>query len=270
MKMNSLVNIILLLTVAVTVALCGNIDGSIARVKRHLHHIIDGSYATNCEFPWMVALIIKTAKGYFLCGGSIIDSKHILTAAHCVVGAEHVKVSAGGNNINNMKETMIVTKDNIHANKKYTGPPKFQNDVTVLTLPKAITFNSCRQPIPMAQYGDSFTQECVIAGWGQTGADASTAKFLETVKVNLYLSQECKSYYPYVTDQQICAGSGVKGGAEACHGDSGGPLMCRRSSDGKLTVVGTTSYGAAKCQSGMAVYENVAYFRKWIQEMREI
>ncbi|CAI9731160.1 S1 type peptidase [Octopus vulgaris] len=86
-------------------------------------------------------------------------------------------------------------------------------------------------------------------------ADASTAKLLETVKVNLYLSQQCKSYYPYVTDQQ---------------GDSGGPLMCRRSSDGKLTVVGTTSYGAAKCQSGMAVYENVAYFRKWIDEMREI
>ena len=39
------------------------------------------------EYPWQVAILKKD--GYdnvYVCGGSLIDSRHILTAAHCIKG----------------------------------------------------------------------------------------------------------------------------------------------------------------------------------------
>jgi len=45
--------------------------------------IIFGTPAAPCQFPWQVALIIDNA---IFCGGSLINSQWVLTAAHCVEG----------------------------------------------------------------------------------------------------------------------------------------------------------------------------------------
>jgi len=42
--------------------------------------ITNGIPAAPCKFPWQVALIIDD--NYF-CGGSLISSQWVLTAAHC-------------------------------------------------------------------------------------------------------------------------------------------------------------------------------------------
>jgi len=44
------------------------------------NHITGGSTAARGQFPWQVALIINGAS---FCGGSLISSQWILTAAHC-------------------------------------------------------------------------------------------------------------------------------------------------------------------------------------------
>ncbi len=43
--------------------------------------IVNGADADQYEWPWIAALLNN---GRQFCGGSLIDSKHILTAAHCV------------------------------------------------------------------------------------------------------------------------------------------------------------------------------------------
>ncbi|KAK6982255.1 trypsin-7, partial [Biomphalaria glabrata] len=42
--------------------------------------VVGGWPAAECEFPWQVAITIGTV----FCGGSIVDKRHIVTAAHCM------------------------------------------------------------------------------------------------------------------------------------------------------------------------------------------
>ena len=49
--------------------------------------IIGGTMVSSMnEFPWQVYLLVEKSAGAFVCGGSLIDSQWVLTAAHCLHG----------------------------------------------------------------------------------------------------------------------------------------------------------------------------------------
>lgn len=48
------------------------------------NRIVGGTKADPGEFPFQVRLNIRSRRGSSLCGGVIIDQRHILTAAHCM------------------------------------------------------------------------------------------------------------------------------------------------------------------------------------------
>jgi len=49
-------------------------------LKEQANRITNGSTATRAQFPWQVALIVD---GAGFCGGSLISTRWVLTAAHC-------------------------------------------------------------------------------------------------------------------------------------------------------------------------------------------
>ena len=48
--------------------------------------VVGGTDAQPHSWPWQVSLRVKVrGKLYHICGGSLISSTHVVTAAHCVV-----------------------------------------------------------------------------------------------------------------------------------------------------------------------------------------
>lgn len=63
---------------------CGtrNTQGINGRIKNPVY--VDGDSEFG-EYPWQVAILKKDPKeSVYVCGGTLIDPLHILTAAHCV------------------------------------------------------------------------------------------------------------------------------------------------------------------------------------------
>ena len=75
---------------------CGIPSDGKNRVKRdhptdNHTRIINGKTAEANEYPWIVGLYAnQRCRGIPVCGGTVISSHHILTAAHCVEGTKTI------------------------------------------------------------------------------------------------------------------------------------------------------------------------------------
>ena len=65
----------------------------------------------------------------------------------------------------------------------------------------------------------------------------------------------------------VCAGYGPTDRRGGCHGDSGGPFVCRQGR-GTWYLHGAVSWGSGECSTRKAytVFARVAQFRNWINQ----
>ena len=74
---------------------------------------------------------------------------------------------------------------------------------------------------------------------------------------------KCKSHFSFISPGTICTASGIPPRG-SCPNDSGGPLVCRRSS-GQWTVFGVVSGGNCAENNGYNFYGNVVAYLKWVK-----
>ncbi|XP_018403822.1 PREDICTED: transmembrane protease serine 3-like [Cyphomyrmex costatus] len=218
-------------------------------------HIIGGKDAPVGKFPYQISLKYF---GSHRCGGSIIDNRNILTAAHCVDGLEdsvdNLKVHVGTNLLNVPGDVYNV--ESVSVNSNYDGYLLI-NDVALVHLKNPITYNKLVQPINLTTSDAGLEgKPCTLSGWGTTWLGGSTPNKLQEIELIVYPHKDCKRSDSKVTDSHIC--TLTKTGQGACHGDSGGPLVANGAQ------IGIVSYGVPCAVGFPDVYTRVSSFISWI------
>jgi trypsin len=231
--------------------------------------IIGGQLAG--QYPFMVGLVKESFGDRVACGAALIKKNVVVTAAHCVEGANKGSRVVLGSNLANVPTEKTVTVRAIISHPKYKGTQSTElfNDIAVLILDEydAAAFDNPVAPIELNR--DSTLPESngtvKVIGWGNTTSHGNLMKDeLREVTVPTVSIEKCKASNQDVNDTQICSGDLDQGGIDSCQGDSGGPLVTTK--DGKTYLAGVVSYGDGCAQKGKpGVYTRVSAFAEWIE-----
>ncbi|XP_072938099.1 anionic trypsin-2-like [Epargyreus clarus] len=254
--------------------------------------ILGGKNASPGDFPHMVAvgwlyqekLVYKYV---FLCGGSLISNKFVLTAAHCTsyngkgvlepiprivrMGSEYISDKVKDRNRKNVRIKNITTHPSYN-------PKFYYYDVALLELRSEVIFTKKIHPacLSTSLTPTKFT-EVNITGWGFTDKDSKQMPDrLQVATVNMIKYETCEK--KLVEDQsgnwvfrthQLCAGV-EGGGIDTCQGDSGGPIQVKvcTTSGSMHSVIGVTSAGH-RCglPDSPGIYISVVSVLTWIENI---
>ncbi|CAF1049774.1 unnamed protein product [Adineta ricciae] len=225
--------------------------------------IVGGVHAHPNSWPWQVRLQL----GGGLCGGTLIDTRHVLTAAHCFqspLTLSTYSVYIGMHDINRpvySEQKMSVERVFIH--EQYNTNTQ-ENDIAIIRLAKPVTISDKVNVICLPGPEATVTNATVwVAGWGTTSFQGSTSPVLKQTSLHTMPNRCGQIYANYNTQKQMCAGA-HGGGRDTCQGDSGGPLMYE--SNGQWFVNGVVSYGYQCAVNGYpGVYSRVSYYLPWIR-----
>ncbi|KAI4468362.1 trypsin [Holotrichia oblita] len=166
--------------------------------------IVGGELADLGEFPWMALLEYQTRNGKgFYCGGVLINSRYVLTAAHCIKGKDIppswrlISVRLGEYNTTTDSDCIqqyggtICTDPPVDvpiesqiAHEKYDPYDTNQyNDIGLLRLVQPVKTTMYVQPICIPR-GDLLQQSFVgnnmiVAGWGKTESKSASDGLLK-------------------------------------------------------------------------------------------
>ncbi|XP_076466712.1 trypsin-3-like [Babylonia areolata] len=232
------------------------------------HRIVGGIHADRGEYPWQVSVRYQ---GDHICGGTLIDSQHVLTAAHCFEDlSDYVhfwSVAVGVTDIGYVTRSHVRTAAKVTTHASYRSSPS-ANDIALIRLSKPLDLSGPNvKAACLPTSGDRVAgRMCTVTGWGKTSASEQNDGDVYLREVDLpVISNALCNYYlgdSEVTSTQLCAGF-EEGGKDACTGDSGGPLVCEK--DGVWIVVGVVSWGygcAERYTPG--VYTRVSRYLDWI------
>ncbi|NXW55142.1 FA10 factor, partial [Eurystomus gularis] len=233
--------------------------------------ITGGTLCHRGHCPWQV--LIRNSKDIGFCGGSLLSSRWVVTAAHCLdlVRPHHVTVGDFDKYQREFKEQKI------DVERSWTHPHydsnDYNSDIALLYLSSDVVFNEYVTPIclPSPTLAALLSEEGrigMVSGWGATHNRGSTLRFLMKVQLPIVNMETCqRSTDRLVTDNMFCAGYSTEV-ADACKGDSGGPFTV--SYHNTWFLLGIVSWGEGCAERGKyGVYTRVSNYLPWIKEIVE-
>ncbi|XP_053203897.1 ovochymase-2-like isoform X2 [Panonychus citri] len=219
------------------------------------------------RYPWLIA--IRFAGRSIICGGALIDSQYILTAAHCLVGLEanEIDILIGCHDVRRV-DCKVHSVERIISHPNYSRR-YHENDIGLIKLTNRVTYSSTVRPACLPSpssspaVSGSKNQPLIVAGWGYMEQGGLASDVLRHTTVNYVDKSTCRSSYPssYITDKNFCA-STIN--SDACQGDSGGPAM-KRNQFNRIELTGIISFGRGCGNTDSpGVYTDVVKYLDWI------
>jgi len=235
---------------AVIVTLLSGVEGARRFRKRSDPGttIVNGTNAPACKWKWQVGLYQSGGSSPF-CGGTIIASNWVVTAAHCVTSSNFDVM--GGDILPGRGQRRSAAETYTRSNA----------DIALVRLSSGFNLDSCfnvpAMPSSDARAGDT----CWITGWGRMYNNGPGASTLQEAQTAIMSTSECRRSWS-LDSGDICVLGNYNGRpTSACNGDSGGPLVCQR--NGEWTLMGATSRGRS-C-NGISIYAGVYDAMGWIR-----
>ncbi|XP_040195331.1 granzyme A-like [Rana temporaria] len=224
-------------------------------------HIIGGREAAPHSRPYMALLDTNGEQ----CAGTLIKADWVLTAAHCEVNSS-TTIKLGVHS--KKKKDKYIQKFKVLRiiRHNYNGTT-MDNDIELVQLSCKAKLNKAVKILPLPKKCDDVKDGtvCDTAGWGSTKKNTlQLSDKLMEVSLPAISRKKCAAMWkPYrITPNMMCT-LDASGKEDACLGDSGGPLICKK------MFRGIVSFGPDPCANpklpGVYTFLTKDYI-KWIKK----